>query len=324
MNIEELRDQLEQLAGPVPRATSAARAAVGTRVRHARRRRNLLAGGTSVLAAALVVAIVAVGIGSTGGSVKVRTTSPSATTAPTNPQCRFGAKVVPPNQVPAVVSAWNDGRGVIGGGALWTARRQNRPIHDGSIYRLKIGWYAIPFGLPTITARRLDGPGRATGDANQAINEHGKWVASAIELPSVGCWAITARYRHSTITFRELIGAPPEPLAIGTITGVLEEVGGPAPGAAHGLAGTVNVTNNAPSAEVPGCPPAALDVACAASLQVVTDASGHFRVDVPAGEYTVNGYSPQYLDGNGGCGGGSHLRVETAQTTPVEVVCPIR
>jgi hypothetical protein len=311
MNIEDLRDQLEQAAGPVPRATSAARAAVGERVRRARRRRNLMGGGASVLAAALVLAIIAVGVGLNGNNddVRVGTTSPSPTTATANPQCRFGAKAVPRNQVPAVVSAWNDGRAVIGGGALWTARRQNNPIHDGSIYRLKIGWYAIPFGLPTITARRLDGPGRATGDANEAINEHGKWVASAIELPSAGCWEITARYRHSPITFRQLIGNPPEPLAIGTISGVLQEVGGPAPGAPRPVTGTIQIDNTTTDVHEVG-------------VAVETDAHGRFRIDVPAGAHNLVATSPQYQGGRSNCTAGTVI-VRTGATVHVDVDCQI-
>src|SRR4051812_39263185 len=109
MNIDELRDQLQQIAGPVPRATSAARAAVGTRVARARRRRNLMAGGSSALAAALVVAIVAVGLNGSNGPVKVITTTPSATSAPAEANCALGVAAVPAAQVPRAVANWAHG-----------------------------------------------------------------------------------------------------------------------------------------------------------------------------------------------------------------------
>ena len=216
MNIDDLRGQLANLAGPEPRPTAQARDAVRARVRRTRRRHQMTGALSTVLAAALVVGIIGLGLNGSDGTVQVRTTSPTSTPTASG-QCRFGAKVVPPNQVPPEVAKWASGsrRGVIGGGALWTIRAQNGAIHDGSIYRIKIGWWTIPWGIPKITARRLDGPGRAVGHGNEAIDQNGKWVASTIELPSVGCWEITATYKHSTITFRRLVGNPPRPLAIG-------------------------------------------------------------------------------------------------------------
>jgi hypothetical protein len=323
MNIDDLRSQLDELAGPVPRATATARAAVGGRVRRARRRRNFVAGGTSALAAALVLGIVVIGLNGSNRSVNVRTTTPPATKAP---RCTLGVSTVPIAQVPSAVAAWAGRAAVVGAGRLWTTRRAlaSAPIHDRGDYRLKIGWFATPFGIPTVTADRLDGLGFAHGNANAATDQRGKWVASTIELPAPGCWVITAQLGRSTIRFRRMIGNPARPLAIGTITGALEEVGGPAPGAPRGIAGTVVINNLAPSSEIPGCPPAGLDVACGWSKVITTDASGHFRADVPAGVYHVNGYSPQYQNDNGNCRGGDSVRVDTARTTRVEVVCPIR
>jgi hypothetical protein len=312
MNIDDLRDELATLAGPVPRASAAARAAVGARVARARRRRNLMAGGSSMLAAALVVAIVAAGLSGSNGSVKVETTAPSTTTVASDSRCALGVRTVPASEVPSVVAAWADGAAVVGGHALWTARASiaSGPIHDGSIYRLKIGWYAIPFGLPTITARRLDGPGRATGDANEAINEHGKWVASAIELPAAGCWEITARYRGSRIVFSRLVGhvplvtGPTVAPALGTLTGRLEMVGGPAPGSAQPVNGYVDT------------------IGPAGEREWVAADDGTYRAQLPAGRYAITGRSGHYENGLGGCSGGTVV-VIVGRTSHADVVCPV-
>jgi len=56
MNSEDLRSALADLAGPAPRPTPAARAAVAGRVRRARRR---ITAGTSVVA---IMALAGVGI----------------------------------------------------------------------------------------------------------------------------------------------------------------------------------------------------------------------------------------------------------------------
>jgi hypothetical protein len=309
MNIDDLRDELAELAGPEVRSTAQARDSVRARVRRTHRRQRVTGALSTVLAAALVVGIVGVGLNGKDDGVRVRTTSP--TTALPNPECRFGAKTVPRNRVPAAVSAWADGRAVVGSGALWTglAALKQDGTHDGSIYRLKIGWYAIPFGIPKIDARRLDGPGRAVGQANEAIDQRGKWIVSTIELPSEGCWEVTARFMNSVITFRRLIGHPSEPLAIGTVTGTLEEVGGPAPGAPRAVAGSVQIEPTPTRFDAPG-------------VAIETDSRGRFRVDFPPGRYTVAGRSPQYENRGFDCQGGT-ITVRRGETTTVAVDCQI-
>jgi hypothetical protein len=307
MNIDDLRDELQQLAGPVPRATSSARAAVGERVRRGRRRRNLMSGGASVLAALLVVAIVAVGLHSSNDSVNVRTTAPSATTtAPADPQCALGVKTVPPAQVPPAVAAWVHGLAVVGGGRLWTARRSIAvgAIHDGSIYRLKIGWFATPFGIPSITARRLDAIGHAVGDANEAIDGRGKWVVSTIELPAAGCWQITAKLGSSTIVFRRLVGDPSRTVATGIVAGRL--VGAFGLEAPRGLTGTITIR----------------EAGIATPIWVgPTIADGSFSVALPQGRYLVTATSPHYQAGEATCRAAQPLLVVRGHTTPVTVTC---
>jgi hypothetical protein len=309
MNIDDLRDQLEELAGPVPSATATARAAVGTRVQRGRRRRSLIAGGTSALAVALVVAIVAIGLNGSGGPVKVGTTTPSTTTAPPVPRCALGVSTVPGAQVPNAVSAWAHGFPVVGGDELWTTRRAITvgPLHDGAVYRMKISWFTTPFGLPAITARRLDAvEPPATGDANEAIDQRGRWVASTIELPSAGCWEITARYQNSTIVFRRLVGDPPRPLAIGTIAGLLEEVGF----RSLPIRGTIKIDGTTTAVNDFG-------------VSVKTDENARFRVDVPAGIHDVTATSPQFQGGRFPCTAGRVI-VRPGQTVHVDVNCPIR
>jgi len=59
---------------------------------------------------------------------------------------------------------------------------------------------------PTLSARRLDAPGRATGEVGAATDASGTWFASTIELPSTGCWRITARHAGDTIRVTRRIG----------------------------------------------------------------------------------------------------------------------
>lgn len=44
-------------------------------------------------------------------------------------------------------------------------------------------------------------PGRASGQVDAATDSLGTWLASTIELPTTGCWRITARHAGDTIRF---------------------------------------------------------------------------------------------------------------------------
>ncbi len=137
---------------------------------------------------------------SVGQSSSVKTTtssSPSATT------CAASISAVPPAKVPHDVTAWAKGASVVGNSALWT-KRANIDVpgsHQSNLWRVKFSWYTRPFGLPTITGRRLDGPGTFHADANPATDSRGTWVVSSFVFSHPGCWQVTGRYRSSTIRF---------------------------------------------------------------------------------------------------------------------------
>jgi hypothetical protein len=207
MNIEELRAQLEQMAGPEPRPTGDAREAVHRRVRRARRR----AGAMTATAAVLVIAIVVAGIHVAQDSpVRVRTLE---STTPTTPaECTTSPPTVPPADVPSDVAKWASDAPVVGGGALWSERSilLGPVLHDSGVYRMKVSWLTRPFGIPTFSARRLDGPGTFHGNGNQAIDERGEWVVSSLEFSAAGCWAVTVSYQDAAISYQILIGEPPQ------------------------------------------------------------------------------------------------------------------
>jgi hypothetical protein len=309
MNVEELREQLELLAGSEPHATAKARDAVRRRVRRSRRRVSAV----SAISGALAIAVVAAGVRSANKqSIGVRTISTTTTSTISAPagvsECRSDVRTVAAANVPSDVRAWSGGRAVIGGGELWTARsaviavRNRQP--DGS-WLLKFPWFTRPFGLPRLEGRRLDGQGTFRGDANEAIDQRGKWVVSSLEFSTAGCWEVTARYDRAKITFRVLVGNPPRPLNIGTITGSLREVGGPAPGLDRAIGGVIRVTR---SSNV---------------WEGSTTGAGAFSVDLPVGTYTVTGTSPVILDG-GVCSAGRPVVVARGRTTTVDVICSIK
>jgi hypothetical protein len=195
----DLHTALAAAAGPVEPPPAAARLAVRDRVRRGRRR----LGATSV-ASALALAAAVGGLTAlvAGGD------DPAPAARPSPGHCTRLPRPVPAADVPAPVAMWADGRPLVGTGSLWTARtvlRQRANRVEGG-WRIKLGWYVHPAGPdatpPTLTARRIDGPGRATGEAGAATDQHGTWFASAITLPHAGCWQITATHGSDTVRFR--------------------------------------------------------------------------------------------------------------------------
>ncbi len=67
-------------------------------------------------------------------------------------------------------------------------------------------WFTRPFGIPLITARRVDGDRTFHATADEAIDQNGNWVASNLIFSTAGCWEVTARYRASTFRFEARIG----------------------------------------------------------------------------------------------------------------------
>jgi hypothetical protein len=208
VNQAELHDALSDLAGPPPPATPRARAAVTRRVTRARRR-------IGAVSAAAVVVVAAVGVGVAqssaldgGGGERV--------VAGRAPSCRRLPRPVPRAQVPAEVRAWAKGAPVVGEGSLWTARRvlRNGFVRIGEARRFKFGWLVVPAGPdatpPRLTARAVDGPGRATGEADLGLDDDGYFFASGIEVTGPSrCWAITVRHGDDAITFRRAAGPRP-------------------------------------------------------------------------------------------------------------------
>ena len=166
----------------------------------------VVAGGSAIVASH-TNASPRLSVGQTSSSKTTTSTSPTATT------CAASISLVPPAKVPHDVAAWAQGAAVVGNGALWT-RRSNIDVpgsHQSKIWRVKFSWYTRPFGLPTITGRRLDGTGTFHADANPATDSRGTWVVSSFEFSHPGCWQITGRYRSSTIRFRMHILANSHP-----------------------------------------------------------------------------------------------------------------
>ena len=194
MNIDELRDELDLLAGPPPPPTVVVRAAVRRRVR--RRRTRSFAGLTLT---AVVLGVVAVaGVGASTGDrapVKLKAAAPGA-------GCASGPEPVAAASVPPDVAAWAHGAPVVGDGAVWTIRSaiDVAPHFQSGQWYLKFPWYLRPPGIPTITGRRLDGPGTFTADANPTYDSSGAWTVSGLTFSAPGCWEVTAHSQDSALT----------------------------------------------------------------------------------------------------------------------------
>jgi hypothetical protein len=327
MNIEELREQLAQAAGPEPRATSEARDAVRGRVRRHRTRVGVTSALASVLVVALVVAIVGAGLHDSVNSDIVLRTTPS-TTAPVG--CASGIGTTPAKDVPTDVRAWAHGKPVVGHGELWTLRSA---IAADTLMRnsrgewwMKIEWFTRSFRQLTIFARRLDGAGGSRAGISRAADQNGTRFTSNVGFAGPGCWEVNARSKDSAITFRILVGHPPVPLAIGTIAGTLREVGGPAPGLNRTIPGDFVIESGSEGDANVYCsrnfdPPSRR---CFPPITGATNAGGTFTVDVPVGRYTVSGTSPKVQFGTARCHASSPVVVTRGHTTRVDIVCQIR
>jgi hypothetical protein len=165
------------------------------------RRRRRVAG---LVSAVVVVGVAAGAIGYSAGlpdqSVSVRETPTSVPLS----TCRPSISTVPSARVPSDVSAWANGAAVVGNGALWTLRTAiDAPeSRDQGSWLLKFPWFTRPFGLPDVTARRLDGPGTFSAQVDQAIDSRGAWVVSGLSFSEPGCWEVSGHYNHSTLRFR--------------------------------------------------------------------------------------------------------------------------
>ncbi len=208
MNVDELHDALDAIAGPTAVPTAEVRASVARRVRRTRRRTAIASGAVALLVAIVVGAGVLELVVRSGTAEQV-----DVVVASGSGKCRRLPRAVPRHEVPPEVRRWAEGASVVGGGSLWTIRPllDGTAAREGSVVRLKIGWFVVPADpggvAPVLTARRLGGAGRATGSAQPATSASGTWFASTIELPtSTGCWEITARHGDDVIRFRRRVG----------------------------------------------------------------------------------------------------------------------
>jgi hypothetical protein len=206
MNTDELRTELDAIAGPPPAPTRAARDAVDRRVRRLRRRTGLVTGGLAVIVGVVLAAGALDATSGSGGP-------PDVVVSPASDSCRRLPRAVPGRVVPPEVRRWADGARVVGHDSLWSVRRllDGAAVREASVERLKIGWFVVPPGpdaaAPVVSAREVGGPGRAIGSANLATDANGTWFASTIELPASGsCWEITARHGDDVIRFRRSVG----------------------------------------------------------------------------------------------------------------------
>ena len=210
MNVDELRDQLDELAGPEPRATPTRAKRCARRVRRrappAQRDRPRM---SPSLAAVLVVAIVAAGVRrlDTPGS-RAHARRRSTTVPPSSAMPLSASRAVPPSDVPSDVAAWaTAGRGRSAAASCGPCARSIARDADPrpAVYRLKIGWFTRPFGIPTIygSPARRTGPFR--GDGNEAIDQRGRvggLDARVLERPGAG------RSRRAIEHADDLVPAP--------------------------------------------------------------------------------------------------------------------
>ena len=196
MNIEELRDELDVLAGPPVVATVEARAAVRRRVRQ--RRTRSFAGLTVTAVLVGVLAFAAVGASSDDGPpVKVKVAAPGAA-------CTSGPAAVAAESVPPDVAAWARGVPVVGHDAVWTIRSAIDAAPD-----LQNGHWYLEVSLVPAASGHSDAhrsptrrPGTFSADANLAYDASGTWTVSGLTFSAPGCWEVTARYQDSALTVR--------------------------------------------------------------------------------------------------------------------------
>jgi hypothetical protein len=99
-----------------------------------------------------------------------------------------------------------------------------------------------------------------------------------------------------------LLSHSPAPPRNGTVHGALLFVGGPAPGKARGVAGTVTLTGPI-------------------TRTVRVDDTDHFATSMPPGRYRVEGRSPAFGSGTYPCQAGSLVVVAPHKTTKANVYC---
>jgi hypothetical protein len=98
--------------------------------------------------------------------------------------------------------------------------------------------------------------------------------------------------------------SPAEIAGYGRIQGMLEAVGGPAPGTPRPLMGSITLRNSSGTA-----------------FTTTAGSDGAFSARIPPGTYTVIGRSPLYDSGSGDCRPIEPVTVVASTTTQVVVAC---
>jgi hypothetical protein len=120
------------------------------------------------------------------------------------------SRVGPPGTSPADLFGWASS---YGNGKLWvgglgpggvTVPSGDMVGPDGSI-SWKYGWWRKAAGYLTITGRRLDAPAPPlTSDVPSGYGNIG-FQASGVTFPSEGCWQVTGKTAHTSLTFITLV-----------------------------------------------------------------------------------------------------------------------
>jgi hypothetical protein len=98
------------------------------------------------------------------------------------------------------------------GGEVWIGLPRGS---DGHLTQKTFWWSADfdvnhePLPAITVSGQRIDGPGRFVTPApgTNAQADFGSAMLTAIEIPAVGCWRITATYRQATLSYVAWAGA---------------------------------------------------------------------------------------------------------------------
>lgn len=120
-----------------------------------------------------------------------------------------------PSQAPALYrQVW------YGTGALWTMLAREGEVweglpHYGGAFGQKTLWWSQGYSLTaeptpsiTVTGRRLDGPGSfEAGEpgTNGSREDIGSFMLVGVDIPTTGCWELTARYGGAELTYVVLV-----------------------------------------------------------------------------------------------------------------------
>ena len=159
---------------------------------------------TARVVASLLVIVAGCGASHHSSAISTSTTTASVRAIGVRP-CTRTMTAVPSDRVPRDVAR---GQPVVGSGALWTIASALRLHGDHQLrgWVIKMPWFTRPFGIPLVTARRLDGFGTFHATADEAIDQNGTWVASTLVFSTAGCWEVTSRFHASTLRFEMRIG----------------------------------------------------------------------------------------------------------------------